>query len=87
MWALKDVWKYPVNNFSGDISTGALVVRVEEGGNASELLRKHYVPEFGGGGGGRKDFAKGGLPGLKELPPEESLQKLLKATLAYKKNH
>ena len=26
MWALKDVWKYPVNNFSGDISTGADVL-------------------------------------------------------------
>ena len=69
---------------SGDISTGALAVRVEEGENASDLFRKFYVVEFGGGGGGRKDFAKGGLPKLKELSPQESLERLIRATIAYK---
>jgi alanyl-tRNA synthetase len=70
---------------AGSIASGSVAVRVDEEDNASELFRKHYVPEFGGGGGGRKDFAKGGLKALQTLPPEESLAKLLKATVDYKK--
>jgi alanyl-tRNA synthetase len=66
------------------ISSGALAVRVEEGDNASELFRKYYVPEFGGGGGGRADFAKGGLKKLKDLPPQQILEKLLSITAQYK---
>ena len=69
---------------AGAISNGTAAVRVEEGENASELFRNHYVPEFGGGGGGRKDFAKGALKGLQDLPPAESLAKLMKASLSYK---
>ena len=69
---------------AGAISNGTAAVRVEEGENASELFRNHYVPEFGGGGGGRKDFAKGALKGLQNLPPAESLAKLMKASLSYK---
>lgn len=70
---------------AGAISSGAAAVRVEEGDNASELFRNYYVPELGGGGGGRKDFAKGGLKALQTLPPEESLAKLIQASLKYKK--
>jgi alanyl-tRNA synthetase len=68
---------------AGSVSTSSLAVRVAEGKDATQLFRKFYVAEFGGGGGGRRDFAKGGLKKLKELPPEESLQLLLKATSAY----
>lgn len=68
----------------GAISNGTAAVRVEEGENASELFRNYYVPEFGGGGGGRKDFAKGALKGLQNFPPAESLAKLIKASLSYK---
>ncbi len=70
---------------AGAIASGAAAVRVEEGDNASELFRSYYVAELGGGGGGRKDFAKGGLKGLQTLPPEESLAKLIQASLKYKK--
>src|SRR5262249_6067694 len=69
---------------AGSLSNGSLAVRVAEGSNASDLFRKFYVPQFEGGGGGRKDFAKGGLKKLKELPPDEALQRLLQATIAYK---
>lgn len=69
---------------AGAVSNGTAAVRVEEGENASELFRNHYVPEFGGGGGGRKDFAKGALKGLQNFPPSESLAKLMKASLNYK---
>ena len=69
---------------AGAVSSGALAVRVEGQDDASELFRKYFVPEFGGGGGGRKDFAKGGLKKLKEIPPQESLELLVKAITAYK---
>jgi alanyl-tRNA synthetase len=69
---------------AGSIASGAVAVRVEEGDNAAELFRLHYVPVFGGGGGGRKDFAKGGLKKLSELSPEDSLAALVKATSEYK---
>jgi alanyl-tRNA synthetase len=68
---------------AGSISTSSLAVRVAEGKDATRLFKNFYVAEFGGGGGGRKDFAKGGLKKLKELPPEESLNLLLKATSNY----
>ncbi len=68
---------------AGAVSSGALAVRVEDSVNAADLFRKYFVSEFGGGGGGRKDFAKGGLKKLKDLPPQESLQLLLKAIAAY----
>ena len=68
---------------AGSVSSSSLAVRVAEGKDATELFRKYYAPEFGGGGGGRKDFAKGGLKKLRELPPEESLNLLLNATTAY----
>lgn len=68
---------------AGAISGSTLAVRTDETVDAAALFRKHYAAEFGGGGGGRKDFAKGGLKKLKELPPEESLDKLLQLTLAY----
>lgn len=69
---------------AGAIASGAVAVRVGEGDNASDLFRKHYVPVFGGGGGGRKDFAKGGLKKLSELSADESLSLLVKATTDYK---
>jgi len=69
---------------AGAVSSGALAVRVGGQDDASELFRKYLVPEFGGGGGGRKDFAKGGLKKLKELTAQESLQLLVKAITAYK---
>jgi alanyl-tRNA synthetase len=68
---------------AGSVESSSLAVRAAEGKDATTLFRKFYVPEFGGGGGGRKDFAKGGLKKLKELPPEESLKLLQKATQAY----
>jgi len=68
---------------AGAVASGAAAVRVESGRDASELFRAYYVPEFGGGGGGRKDFAKGGLKGLQTLSVEESLAKLLQASLKY----
>ncbi len=68
---------------AGSVSTSSLAVRVGEAKDATQLFRKFYVPVFGGGGGGRKDFAKGGLKKLKDLTPEESLQLLLKSTSAY----
>ena len=37
--------------------------------DAAKLLRNYFAPKFGGGGGGRKDFAKGGLKKTTELPP------------------
>lgn len=69
---------------AGSIASGAVAVRVEEGDNASELFRNHYVPVFGGGGGGRKDFAKGGLKKLSEMPADDALTALLLATSKYK---
>ena len=68
---------------AGSVSTSSLAVRVQEGKDATKLFRNYYVKEFGGGGGGRKDFAKGGLKKLKEAPPQESLELLWKATSAY----
>ncbi len=71
---------------AGSVSNSSLAVRVAEGKDATKLFRNFYVAGFGGGGGGRKDFAKGGLKKLKELPPQESLELLLKATSAYLSN-
>jgi len=68
---------------AGSVSSSSLTVRVAEGKDATTLFRKFYIPEFGGGGGGRKDFAKGGLKKLKELPPEESLKLLAEQTTSY----
>jgi alanyl-tRNA synthetase len=68
---------------AGSVSSSSLAVRAAENKDATQLFRKFYVPEFGGGGGGRKDFAKGGLKKLKELLPQESLELLKKATTAY----
>jgi alanyl-tRNA synthetase len=68
---------------AGSVSSSSLAVKAVEGKDATVLFRKFYVPEFGGGGGGRKDFAKGGLKKLKEIPPRESLELLKKATAAY----
>ena len=68
---------------AGSVSNSSLAVRVSEGKDATRLFRNFYVAEFGGGGGGRTDFAKGGLKKLKELPPEESLNLLLKTTSKY----
>lgn len=68
---------------AGSISNSSLAVRVSDGKDATRLFKNFYVAEFGGGGGGRKDFAKGGLKKLKELPPEDSLNLLLKATSNY----
>ena len=68
---------------AGSVSNSSLAVRVAEGKDATRLFRNFYVAEFGGGGGGRADFAKGGLKKLKELSPEESLNLLLKATSNY----
>ncbi|HSE42580.1 MAG TPA: alanine--tRNA ligase [Acidobacteriota bacterium] len=64
-------------------STGAIAVRVGEGGDAAKLLRSYYAAEFGGGGGGRKDFAKGGLKRTKDQPPADFLQALVKLTARY----
>ncbi|HSP07529.1 MAG TPA: DHHA1 domain-containing protein [Acidobacteriota bacterium] len=69
---------------AGSISSATLAVRVDETGDAARLFRASYAAEFGGGGGGRKDFAKGGLKKLKDLPAEESLDKLLQLTVDYK---
>jgi alanyl-tRNA synthetase len=69
---------------AGSISGATLAVRVDENRDAAKLFRTQFAAEFGGGGGGRKDFAKGGLKKLKDSPPEESLDKLLKLTLDYK---
>lgn len=69
---------------AGSVSGATLVVRVDESGDAAKLFRSKYAAEFGGGGGGRKDFAKGGLKKLKDQPADESLDKLLKLTLDYK---
>jgi alanyl-tRNA synthetase len=69
--------------FAGAISNGAAAVRVEDGDNAGELFRNHYAAELGGGGGGRKDFAKGALKGIQNLPAAESLTKLVKISLDY----
>jgi alanyl-tRNA synthetase len=68
---------------AGSLDSGALVVRVEEGKDASRLFRNHFVPEFGGGGGGRKDFAKGGLKKLKDVPPEDAVARLSQLTSEY----
>lgn len=68
---------------AGSIESGALAVRVAEGSDAAELFRKFYVPVFGGGGGGRKDFAKGGLKKIAEMGQEQSLAGLMKATLEF----
>jgi alanyl-tRNA synthetase len=68
---------------AGSISNSSLAVRVSDGKDATRLFKNFYVAEFGGGGGGRKDFAKGGLKKLKELRPEDSLNLLLKATSNY----
>jgi alanyl-tRNA synthetase len=64
-------------------STGAIAVRVAEGNDASKLLRSYFAPEFGGGGGGRKDFAKGGLKKTKELPPANFADSLLRLATQY----
>jgi alanyl-tRNA synthetase len=64
-------------------STGAIAVRVGEGSDAARLLRNFYAAEFGGGGGGRKDFAKGGLKKTKDQPPSEFLDTLVKLTSRY----
>lgn len=68
---------------AGSLDSGALVIRVEEGKDASRLFKNHFVPEFGGGGGGRKDFAKGGLKKLKDLPPEDAVARLSQLTSEY----
>lgn len=69
---------------AGSVAGATLAVRVDDSGDAAKLFRGHYAAEFGGGGGGRKDFAKGGLKKLKDFPPDESLDKLLNLTLDYK---
>jgi alanyl-tRNA synthetase len=68
---------------AGSVSSSSLSVRVAEGKDATKLFRNFYALEFGGGGGGRKDFAKGGLKKLKDLSPQDSLDLLLKATSKY----
>ena len=68
---------------AGSIEGATLAVRVDESIDAAKLFRNRYAAEFGGGGGGRKDFAKGGLKKLKDLPAEESLDKLLQLTIAH----
>jgi alanyl-tRNA synthetase len=65
------------------LDSGTLAVRVMDGADAATLFRKYYAVEFGGGGGGRKDFAKGGLKKLKDVPPEEALNSILTLTVRY----
>ena len=62
---------------ASSVSNGAIAVRVGEDKDAAKLLRNYFAPKFGGGGGGRKDFAKGGLKKTAELPPSEFLEELV----------
>jgi alanyl-tRNA synthetase len=68
---------------AGAINSGAMAVRVGAGLGASSFFRNHIVPNLGGGGGGRKDFAKGGVKRLKDLSPEEALALLSRLSLEY----
>ncbi|MCI0417564.1 alanine--tRNA ligase [bacterium] len=68
---------------AASVVNGALAVRVGEGSDASKLLRNYYAVEFSGGGGGRKDFAKGGLKKTKDLSPADFVESLLKLTARY----
>jgi alanyl-tRNA synthetase len=68
---------------ASSVSNGAIAVRVGEGRDAAKLLRGYFAAKFGGGGGGRKDFAKGGLKKTAELPPAEFLKGLVEQARKY----
>ncbi|PWT92035.1 MAG: hypothetical protein C5B54_04185, partial [Acidobacteria bacterium] len=60
-----------------DITSGATAIRsAADEYNAAQLLKTVLVPEFDGGGGGRKDFAKGGLKKVKDFSVQDLLARI-----------
>jgi alanyl-tRNA synthetase len=71
---------------AASVSSSSVAVRAGEGEDAVAVLKKVLAPAFGGGGGGRKDFAKGGLKRLKELSAQESFEQMKKLMEEYRKS-